>query len=179
MSRKSRTAAIFALTGILSACTSVVAFAGGPLLSGYGGPGAGEQAVIGSTLLGGPGAGAGSGRPGGPQASGSGGGSAIEGASSGGSSGAAGSGPSRTGTSPSGKGRTKNVQGATRGLSRRDLASGGESTRAYAYKPTLASQKDDASVIEIPQGDVLPLAGLILALGVVATLTVRISRLQR
>ena len=45
------------------------ALAGGPLLSGYGGPGAGAQAIIGGTLLngpkGGPGGGSG-GSPGGP-----------------------------------------------------------------------------------------------------------------
>jgi hypothetical protein len=38
-----------------------VALAGGPLLSGYGGPGAGAQAIIGATLLSGPGGSSGGG----------------------------------------------------------------------------------------------------------------------
>ncbi len=55
----------------LSAIPAPAALAGGPLLSGYGGPGAGAQAILGGTLLngpkGGPGGGSG-GSPGGPSA---------------------------------------------------------------------------------------------------------------
>src|SRR5580698_25991 len=39
----------------LFAIPAPAALAGGPLLSGYGGPGAGAQAIIGATLLNGPG----------------------------------------------------------------------------------------------------------------------------
>ncbi len=46
---------------ILLAVHAPVALAGGPLLSGYGGPGAGAQAIIGGTLLNGPGGGSGGG----------------------------------------------------------------------------------------------------------------------
>jgi hypothetical protein len=55
----------------LFAIPAPAALAGGPLLSGYGGPGAGAQAILGGTLLngpkGGPGGGSG-GSPGGPSA---------------------------------------------------------------------------------------------------------------
>ena len=47
------------LAGALPAAPA--AAAGGPLLSGYGGPGEGNQAILGSTLIGGPSGGAGGG----------------------------------------------------------------------------------------------------------------------
>ena len=50
-----------ALVAILCVSVPTVALAGSPLLSGYGGPGTGEQAILGSTLVGGPGGGSGSG----------------------------------------------------------------------------------------------------------------------
>ena len=43
----------------VSALLPASALAGGPLLSGYGGPGAGAQAIVGATLLNGPGGGSG------------------------------------------------------------------------------------------------------------------------
>jgi hypothetical protein len=56
----------WAVALMLSAAAPLAAHAG-PLLSGYGGPGQGNQAILGSTLLGGAGGGAsGSGGPGGP-----------------------------------------------------------------------------------------------------------------
>jgi hypothetical protein len=57
------------LTAGLCACAPTAALAGGPLLSGYGGPGAGSQAILGSTLLNGGGShGGGGSRGGGSQA---------------------------------------------------------------------------------------------------------------
>jgi hypothetical protein len=50
-----------ALGTVVSALVPASALAGGPLLSGYGGPGAGAQSILGATLLNGPGGGAGSG----------------------------------------------------------------------------------------------------------------------
>src|SRR5580692_5124645 len=50
----------------LFAIPAPAALAGGPLLSGYGGPGAGAQAIIGGTLLNGPKGGSGGGSGGGP-----------------------------------------------------------------------------------------------------------------
>ena len=53
-----RTAALALVAALaVSAAAPLVAHAG-PLLSGYGGPGQGNQAILGSTLLGGPGGGA-------------------------------------------------------------------------------------------------------------------------
>ena len=46
---------------VLLAVPAPAALAGGPLLSGYGGPGAGAQAIIGGTLLNGPKGGSGGG----------------------------------------------------------------------------------------------------------------------
>jgi hypothetical protein len=53
----------FALGAVAYALVPASALASGPgpLLSGYGGPGAGAQAILGATLLKGPGGGAGSG----------------------------------------------------------------------------------------------------------------------
>jgi hypothetical protein len=59
-----RGALVLAAAFALAAATPLVAHAG-PLLSGYGGPGQGNQAILGSTLIGGPGGGA-SGGSGGP-----------------------------------------------------------------------------------------------------------------
>ncbi len=50
---------------MLLATHAPVALAGGPLLSGYGGPGAGAQAIVGATLLNGPKGGSGGGTGGG------------------------------------------------------------------------------------------------------------------
>ena len=61
MNRNIRIASALALAGFLAALAPLAAYAGSPLLSGYGGPGAGEQAIVGSTLIGGPRGGAGSG----------------------------------------------------------------------------------------------------------------------
>jgi hypothetical protein len=60
MKRHRTIVSTLALAG-LSALVPACALAGGPLLSGYGGPGAGAQAILGATLLNGPGGGAGSG----------------------------------------------------------------------------------------------------------------------
>jgi hypothetical protein len=53
-SRTNRTLAVAALV-VLSAALPAAAYAGNPLLSGYGGPGQGSQAILGSALLNGPG----------------------------------------------------------------------------------------------------------------------------
>src|SRR2546430_7195651 len=52
---------------LLAAALLAPSASAGPLLSGYGGPGGGNQAILGSGLLNGPGSGGGSG-PGGPRA---------------------------------------------------------------------------------------------------------------
>ncbi|HWX75639.1 MAG TPA: hypothetical protein VNZ05_10050 [Solirubrobacteraceae bacterium] len=86
---------IFRLGGIALACFALLAATplaahAGPLLSGYGGPGQGNQAILGSTLLGGPGGGSGSGGANEGVAAASATGGLAEGTSSSGKSGASG-----------------------------------------------------------------------------------------
>ena len=57
MTRKIWISSVLALAAAMLVLAPATAFAGSPLLSGYGGPGAGEQAIIGSTLIGGSGGG--------------------------------------------------------------------------------------------------------------------------
>jgi hypothetical protein len=60
---KRRRTISYTLTLVVGSCAlaPAAAMAGGPLLSGYGGPGAGAQTIIGATLLNGPGNGSSSG----------------------------------------------------------------------------------------------------------------------
>ncbi len=84
---------------LVSACALIgpsAALAGGPLLSGYGGPGAGSQAIIGAALLNGPSGGSGGNSSGGGSAGNWGGGSG------GGSTANAGSGASGVATTAGG-----------------------------------------------------------------------------
>jgi hypothetical protein len=59
-----------ALFAGLCACAPATALAGAPLLSGYGGPGAGAQTIVGAALVNGPGGGSGGGSAGGGSAGG-------------------------------------------------------------------------------------------------------------
>lgn len=65
MRRHRKTISIGILTGVLSAAAPAVASAGS-LLSGYGGPGQGNQAILGAALLDGPPGGGGGSAGGGP-----------------------------------------------------------------------------------------------------------------
>src|SRR5579863_3764035 len=53
MKRHATIVPTFALVAALGVCVPATAGASAPLLSGYGGPGTGSQAILGSTLLGG------------------------------------------------------------------------------------------------------------------------------
>jgi hypothetical protein len=64
---KMRTVALGLAGSLAVALAAPLAAQAGPLLSGYGGPGQGNQAILGSTLIGGPGGGSG-GSGGGPEA---------------------------------------------------------------------------------------------------------------
>ena len=82
MKRHRTTLCTLALAGDGSCVLApAAAMAGGPLLSGYGGPGGGAQAIIGATLLNGPGSGSGGGGSGG-SSSGGGSGSSSAGSAS-------------------------------------------------------------------------------------------------
>jgi hypothetical protein len=170
---------------LLGACALAppAALAGGPLLSGYGGPGAGAQSIIGATLLNGPSGGSGGSSSGGGSAGNSGGGSAggskvgSSGASSaldGGSkaSGTAASGGSTRGAHPSSSVRGGGAQGAS------GLASGVHGRAFSALPPGRASA---AASIElgtswISGADVLALALAAGALALIGTATVRLAR---
>ncbi len=188
MSRKSMIAAVAALASLLLASGSSSAFAGTPLLSGYGGPGAGEQAIVGSTLLGRAGGGGGSG--GSAKASGSASGEASSSAVVG-SSLSNGSVPTSraSGQTPSGRARpeatnksgskgkvhTKGLAGGT-GVSPIHASGGGLASTVVSYPASTASA--GSSAIGISSGDVLALIGVVLVLVLTGALTVRLARLQ-
>jgi hypothetical protein len=173
---------IFLTLTLLAALVAVApssAFAG-PLLSGYGGPGEGNQAILGSTLIGGAGGGSGS----------SGGSSGSDGSSSGGVAGAvtrsgqsngALSGSHGHGSKTDGTGtRTSGRGGGTRGAGR--VASAG-AAHTYQASPGGSSSTSQAA----PGGlDALGLSGADLlyvllafgALGVTGVLTRRLTRMS-
>lgn len=173
-----------------------VALAGGPLLSGYGGPGAGEQSILGSTLVGGSGGGSGSGG-----ASGSGGGSGSggsSGGSTGGSQGGGGAasstgatggssavdaGPGQAGTAKSRTGEALTRRGRRRlggsAAVRPGTASVGRAgVNAYVYPTTLHAASYSSPVLGISGGDLLALVVTIATLALLGVLTIRMGRLQ-
>jgi hypothetical protein len=173
MNRKIWLASTVALASMLSISTPLVAFAGTPLLSGYGAPGAGEQAIVGSTLLGGNG-GAGSG-------------------GSRGSSGLAGMRQGSYGQSPPGGGLSSTRAGNGRVGSLNSSSNKGEGvgppaghagtpasyvgTTAFAYPESLRSAPA-SSPLGLSGGDIALLAGMVALLVLVGTLTLRLARLQ-
>jgi hypothetical protein len=171
---------VLALAGFMSVMAPLTAYAGGPLLSGYGPPGAGEQAIVGSTLLGGPRGGAGSG---GSSGSGSGGGGAVTGSSSVGTGVSAG----RTGATPSSASGSVSPRAPRSSSAHRSRGSRSKRTRdsqvgrapAFVYPSVSPSAQGDSSVIWISSGDVFPLIAIVVALALVGVLTLRLSRLQR
>ena len=175
-----------ALTAAMLVWAPTTALAGSPLLSGYGGPGTGEQAILGSTLIGG----ASGGGAGGSSGSGGSGGSNFS-SSTGSSTNSAG------GTSPTGSGSTgvsgggANAGSGSRGGTPKGGASssrspqGGRSTAlgsgtasAYVYATSQGSVASASPLVGISSGDVLLLIGILATLGLVAVLTLRLSRLQ-
>jgi hypothetical protein len=186
MNCKTRIASVLALAGFLCMSASPLASAG-PLLSGYGGPGGGEQAIIGSALLGGPHGGSGTGG-----SSGSGGSQGSRGASGGASGGNSGG----TGSNGSGRGR-ESASGSTGGTAvssgRATVHDGSAShvrvnTRpqsrsagaaVYVYPRSLRLASADSSVLAISGGDLLALIATIAFLSLVGALTARLVRLQR
>ena len=163
MNRKIRIAPALALAGALFASVPAVASPVGPLLSGYGAPGAGEQAIIGSALLNGPRGGTGSGgSPSSGGSSGTSGGGSSEALSTGGSSASAGA-----------AGRGRHVSRAGRGGGPQ-----GASPGAYLYSSSPRSSSVDSPVLGFSGGDLMLLAGIIATLTLVGTLTIRLTRVQ-
>jgi hypothetical protein len=162
-----------ALVSIVSAFAPLAASAT-PLLSGYGGPGAGEQAIVGSMLLGGArggGSSGGSSDTGGP--AGSGAGAPAAGGSASGSSSEGGTSPG--GRSPAGS-SSVNGAGAARGSGAEGSSAGAGGVGAHVYRGSSASS--DLGLIGITDGDVLPIVGIVVALILVGVFTLRFVRLQ-
>jgi hypothetical protein len=184
MTRKIWISSVLALAGAMLVLAPTTAFAGSPLLSGYGGPGAGEQAILGSTLVGGSGGGAG-----GSSSSGGSGGANLSG-----SAGASTSSAGGTSSRGSGSARGSGVGAANAGSGSRDTTSkGGANARgpqgerstgiggaasAYVYSTSQGSVASASPLTGISSGDVLLLVGILTTLGLVAVLTLRLSRLQ-
>jgi hypothetical protein len=170
-----------ALTTAMLVVAPTTAFAGSPLLSGYGGPGAGEQAILGSTLVGGSGGGAG----GSPSSGGSNlsssadsstssaGGTSSTGSGSSGGSGVGGANASSgsRGSTPKGGVSSRSPQGQSTGV-------GSGTANAYVYATSQGSVASASPLAGISSGDVLLLVGILATLGLVAVLTLRLSRLQ-
>jgi hypothetical protein len=182
-------AKLTALVGLLALAVPTVAAANGPLLSGYGGPGAGEQAIIGSTLVGGSRGGHGSGGAGSGGTTGS---QSKSEASRGGGALAPSSGSAARGGSASGGGvqssKGEKAQDGHAGSSKR-LAGGARQpgrsagsapipVRAYVYPSAIASRSDGSSITSISVAGILLLLGIVAILGLVAIFTARIARLQ-
>jgi hypothetical protein len=168
--RHRSTISVFVLLAGMAMLAPAGAYAGGPLLSGYGGPGAGAQMILGATLVNGPSGGS---------SGGSGGGSAGHfggGTSYGGSQNAAGG--ARAG-GPSGS--AANARPATGPAS----GSGGRSTRtAGAGTSAEGSSASSNQVSQAVSGGIgaswFPAADvelLVLAAGVLALLALATARL--
>ncbi len=187
MTRKIWISSALALTTAMLVLAPTTAFAGSPLLSGYGGPGAGEQAILGSTLIGGS-------RGGGAEWIGGSGGSG--GASLSGSAGASTSSVGGTSSTGSGSARGSKCRHANAALARargaplpragppRELRGAGDRRASWRRSERLRlpdlsglSRKRLAPDRHI-DGDVLLLVGILATLGLVAVLTLRLSRLQ-
>ncbi|MGH2854262.1 MAG: hypothetical protein ACRDLF_08750 [Solirubrobacteraceae bacterium] len=152
------------------------ALAGGPLLSGYGGPGAGAQAIIGATLLNGPGSSGGSSGGGGPA-----GGSSANGPAGGGSissrtaAGAASSGGGGgTAANTSAAGGAKRAHGGSAQAA--GAGSSGASSGSLQKESPAASVSPGASWFS--GGDLLALVLAAGALALTAVATVRLARSQ-
>jgi hypothetical protein len=187
MNQKSRMASALILAGVLAVSFPSAVYATSPLLSGYGGPGTGEQAIIGSTLIngsqGGGGSSGSSGSGGSSSSSGIGASEAPNGGgltSPGGSTsrsengGRHGSVGSRGSASPTGNG-AGSISGARRD-GRTSHAS--KYPNAYVYPDSAQSASVSASTLGISGGDLLVLVGVLGALGLLGALTARLRGLQ-
>jgi hypothetical protein len=186
MNCKTRIASVLALAGFLCMSASPPASAG-PLLSGYGGPGGGEQAIIGSALLGGPHGGSGTGGPSGSRRS-EGSRGAGRGGSGGNSGGTVSNGPGRaragaSGSTGAGAVSSARAAGNDGSASHIRVNAGPRprmaGTAAYIYPRSLRLASADSSVLAISGGDLLALIATIAFLSLVGVLTTRLVRLQR
>ncbi|MGO9488301.1 MAG: hypothetical protein ACLQBB_04640 [Solirubrobacteraceae bacterium] len=167
--RFSTTAALIALA--LPFAVPAAAGASSTLLSGYGGPGEGNQAILGSTLIGGAGGSAGGGSSGGGQ---------------GGSGGPTGAGPQAaggassvgaTGVAGAGGGASRSSGGRSGGAKASPQHASGVPSPAYRSGVLLAtSQSAGSPALGLTGGDVVY---IILGLGALVATAVITSRLAR
>lgn len=188
MNRKTRMASALTLAGVLLSSFPAPALATSPLLSGYGAPGAGEQTIIGSTLINGPRGGAGSGR-----SAGTGGSSRATQASAGeglavgaettpptgavGKSGSTGSrGSSGRGASISGRGAS--IGGGVRRAQRNAPRQTSAYPNKYVYSNSARSAAVSSPALGISSDDLLLLVSMLAGLGLLTALTKRLAGLQ-
>jgi hypothetical protein len=172
-------AAVSLLAG-LSALAPPAALAGGPLLSGYGGPGAGAQSIIGATLLNGPSGGSGGGGSGGSGglSSSSGGNASPSGTSSG--AGTASNATAGGGSGPAAHAhRAAHTPGSTAahphsGFVQSSTAGGGGASASLPG--TMEAAAVSAGSPWFSGGDLL---ALVLAAGMLALMAVATARLAR
>lgn len=187
MTRKIWISSALALAAAMLVLAPTKAFAGSPLLSGYGGPGAGEQAVIGSTLVGGSGGGGGAG---GSSGSGGSGGTSLSGSAGASTSGTVGTSSTGSGSAGGSGVGAANARSGSHGTAAkggatprapqrgRSTGAGGGSASAYVYATSQGPVASASALTGISGGDVLLLVGTLATLGLVAILTLRLSRLQ-
>jgi hypothetical protein len=191
MTRKIWISSALPLAAAMLVLAPTTAFAGSPLLSGYGGPGAGEQAVIGSTLIGGSRGGGAGGSSDSSNSRGS-GATSLSGSvrtSTSGSGGTSSAGPgsvssSTVGTANAGSGSGTRGSASKGGATSRALRGGqatsvgSRSANAYVYPTSQGSIPSASSLSGISSGGVLLLIGILATLALVAVLTLRLSQLQ-
>jgi hypothetical protein len=179
MKRQRTIVSTLALLAGLGACAPGTALAGAPLLSGYGGPGAGAQTIVGAALVNGPGGGSGGGSSGGGSAG----------------SGSAGAGSELAGRSGAESRSTRNSRSASANSKRAGGASGrasdprtavngtGTNPRATGANPNRSHLVTSAAVTANDAGTSwfsgADLLALVLAAGVLALVAVATVRLTR
>ncbi|HEV7163621.1 MAG TPA: hypothetical protein VGN25_10225 [Solirubrobacteraceae bacterium] len=141
------------------------------LLSGYGGPGQGSQAILGSALVNGPGGGGGSSGGGATNLSGSAAGAGSGGSTLGARNGVVGS---------SRQGGGSSTHAAKRGGSRPDTSGSGSGTYKPAYPPSTAtSSAVESSQVGLSNSDLLYVVLAAGALVLTGVLTRRLARPAR
>jgi hypothetical protein len=176
MNRQIRIATALTLAALLlMGSVSLPAAIANPLLSGYGGPGAGEQAIVGSTLLSPRGGSGSGGTAGGSSALGSGAPNGSAQAGGGGEAGRAGGVTSTPGSSSSVQ-APSNTRAARQPAGRHGSAA--TQTQTYSYPHASASSAGSSTVLGISSDDMLPLVGIVALLALIGALTLRLARLQ-
>lgn len=172
---RTHTTIITALAALVALCLPASALAGSPLLSGYGGPGSGEQQLVGAGLVGGGSGGGGS------AGSGTGGGSgASAGAPSAGGLTSTGHGAALAGI---GKGGGVSVSGAHGAQRSGEAREGRRTSRPTRGKPSISTEQDNAASAHLAAASAPVVAGLgdgeMLVIGLAAVALVGLALVTR